>query len=40
MLPQSRLVEERTIVGTALYYAITQEGAKLLLLLSEKDSKI
>lgn len=34
MLLQSRLVEERTVVGTARYYAITQAGMKVLSLLS------
>jgi predicted transcriptional regulator len=38
MLLQSRLVEERTVVGTARYYAITHDGAKVLSLLSSSSS--
>ena len=34
MLLQSRLVEKRTVVGTARYYAITHDGTKILSLLS------
>lgn len=34
MLLQSRLVEERTVVGTTRYYAITASGEKVLSLLS------
>jgi predicted transcriptional regulator len=39
MLLQSRLVEERTVVGTARYYAITHAGMKVLSLLSG-DNKV
>jgi hypothetical protein len=39
MLLQSRLVEERAVVGTARYYALTQNGTKVLSLLSG-DNKI
>lgn len=38
MLLHRRLVEERTIVGTTRYYAITPSGAKILSLLSKEDS--
>lgn len=40
MLVQSRLVEERTVVGTTRYYAVTASGAKVLSLLSSGDNKI
>jgi predicted transcriptional regulator len=40
MLLQSRLIEERTVVGTARYYAVTHDGLKVLSLLSSGDSKI
>jgi hypothetical protein len=39
MLLQSRLVEERTVIGTTRYYAITASGAKVLSLLSG-DNKV
>lgn len=35
ILLQSRLVEERTVVGTSRYYAITASGTKVLSLLSD-----
>jgi hypothetical protein len=38
MLLQSRLVEERTVVGTSKYYAITHDGAKVLTLLSSDQT--
>jgi predicted transcriptional regulator len=38
MLLQSRLVEERTVVGTTRYYAITHDGMKVLSLLSSGDN--
>ncbi|AFU59174.1 MAG: winged helix-turn-helix domain-containing protein [Nitrososphaera sp.] len=37
MLLHSRLVEERTVVGTARYYAITHDGIKVLSLLSNSS---
>lgn len=37
MLLQGRLVEERTVVGTARYYAITHDGMRVLSLLSASD---
>lgn len=40
MLLQGRLVEERTVVGTTRYYAITHDGMKVLSLLSSGDNKI
>jgi hypothetical protein len=40
MLIQSRLVEEKTAVGTARYYAITPGGAKVLSLLYAEDNKV
>jgi predicted transcriptional regulator len=38
MLLQSRLVEEKTVVGTSKYYAITHNGAKVLSLLSDDQT--
>jgi predicted transcriptional regulator len=38
MLLQSRLVEEKTMVGTSKYYAITHDGAKILSLLSDDQT--
>lgn len=38
MLLQSRLVEERTVVGTSKYYAITHDGTKVLALLSSDQA--
>jgi predicted transcriptional regulator len=38
MLLQSRLVEEKTVIGTSKYYAITHDGAKVLSLLSSDQT--
>jgi len=38
MLLQSRLVEEKTVVGTSKYYAITRNGEKVLSLLSDDQA--
>jgi len=40
MLLQGRLVQERTVVGTARYYAITHDGMKVLSLLSGGSNKV
>jgi predicted transcriptional regulator len=39
MLLQSRLIEERTVVGTTRFYAITHDGTRVLSLLSG-DNKV
>jgi hypothetical protein len=39
MLTQSRLVEEKQVVGTAKFYMITESGTKILSLLSSDDDK-
>jgi predicted transcriptional regulator len=40
MLLQSRLVEEKNLVGTTRYYAITHDGVKVLSLVSSGDNKV
>lgn len=36
----TQAVEERTVVGTTRYYAITQGGVKALSFLSAEDNKV